>query len=99
MVPTVINLFEPAWEVLNEAQMLKIGRALRIYLDKKYDKRDLKHPELLLIVAGYSYVSQQVKNVRKAVIERKKAKLNAPDNSRPKGDGQDVPGVVGGPAV
>lgn len=98
-LPTLINIFEPAWEVMNEAQMAKIGRALRIYLEKKYDKRELKHPELLLVVAGYSYVFQQAKNVRKAMVERKKAKVNAPDDSRPKRDGKDVPGVVGGEAV
>lgn len=92
-VPTLVNIFEPAWEVMNQSQMLKIGRALRIYLERK-GKTTLDHPELLLFVAGYGYLSQQFKNVRKAAAERK-VKGHAANDRRPEGDGKDVPSVVG----
>lgn len=91
---TLINIFEPAWEAMNDAQMLKIGRALRVYLENK-GITELKHPELLILVAGYGYLSQQFKNVRKAAKERKAAKLHVTDDRRAEGDGENVPGVVG----
>ncbi|MBE3120026.1 MAG: hypothetical protein IMZ50_14885 [Candidatus Atribacteria bacterium] len=95
---TLINIFEPAWEAMNDAQMMKIGRALRVYLENK-GITELKHPELLILVAGYGYLSQQFKNVKKAAKERKAAKAHVTDDRRAEGDGKNVPGVVGDPKV
>ncbi|MCJ7487207.1 MAG: hypothetical protein MUQ25_13740 [Candidatus Aminicenantes bacterium] len=96
---TLINIFEPAWEVMDEARMTKTGHALRLYLEKK-GKAGLLTPELLLVVSIYPYLFKQAKNVRNANIERKKKKVqNVTDDRRPAGDGENEPGVVGGPAV
>jgi hypothetical protein len=90
---TLVHMLEPAWEVMNEAQMIRVGRAFRIYLEAK-GKTTLKSPEIILLMAGYPYLFQQIKNVGKAMADRK-AKAHASNDRRPEGDGKDVPGMVG----
>jgi len=92
-----INVFEEAWEPIDEAGLEKMSEPFNLWLQEKGLTR-LKRSEIVLGFWLLIYGSKQVKNVKKARIKRK-AEKDAANNSRPAGDGKDKPGVVDRPVA
>lgn len=93
-----VNIFEPAWEPLNEKQLEKMSEPFSLWLEE-HGLEKLQRSEIVLGFWLLTYGVQQSKNVKKARAERKAKKANASDNSRSEGDRKDVPGVVDGSKV
>jgi hypothetical protein len=95
----IINVFEPAWEPMTEAEQMRAGEPFNIWLQEQ-GLTSLKRPDLMTVLRMAGYITRNFRNVRVAVAKRKKEAQKKPeekidpDNSRMSRGGEDVPRMV-----
>jgi hypothetical protein len=92
----LVHIFEEASPPLSEDELERMAGPFNIWLEENGFSH-LKRSEVILFFWLSIAVTSRAKIIKKARAER--AAKNAPNDSRPKGDGKNVPGVVDGSPV